>query len=367
MQADTYFGPPSPSYQSGPPPSPLPGVIALLSLAVLLYTGFVFNFVYIGRILPVLGKDSYVIPYALLFNVPWGLCLWSYGAAMLSDPGYLPPTWVEFVQSVGDALPVYDTHYGHQPGRATHCAKCSMPRPERAHHCKVCDFCVIRMDHHCPWINNCVGFNNHKFFFLLCFYGSLASIVGCFISMPQVIYIIGGIIDQEGLGWEMRFTMDQGVFFVQRRFRVSDPDAIAFLMETGLSLAAAVLLSSLLVQHLNIATHNLTTIEENYGKVGGNPFDLGSNFANLEQIFGAWGPDWFLPVTPLTPVSDGVAFPPFDDCIGPNGLPKTFPNGLPNGNLIQPEDIWVLRYGVRPRQPPPMDSGAPMTRRGLCI
>ena len=41
-----------------------------------------------------------------------------------------------------------------------------LQKPIRAHHCLLCQECVMNMDHHCPWINNCVGFNNHRYFLL---------------------------------------------------------------------------------------------------------------------------------------------------------------------------------------------------------
>lgn len=52
----------------------------------------------------------------------------------------------------------------------TMCSHCQIPRPFRAHHCSVCGKCVSRMDHHCPWLNNCVGLNTHRHFFLFLVY-----------------------------------------------------------------------------------------------------------------------------------------------------------------------------------------------------
>lgn len=128
------------------------------SLLVFLYEGLAFNMVYLGRILPALGKDVMVIPFMVLFNVTWCLAVWSYVVAHVYDPGVVPKQWHEFVSQVGDSLVVVPARLEFQPGKATMCRKCGVPRPERAHHCHVCGVCVLRMDHHCPWIRNCVGF-----------------------------------------------------------------------------------------------------------------------------------------------------------------------------------------------------------------
>ncbi|GAB1600488.1 palmitoyltransferase ZDHHC16-like [Argonauta hians] len=64
------------------------------------------------------------------------------------------------------------------------CKRCIAPKPPRAHHCSICRHCILRMDHHCPWLNNCVGFYNHRYFFLYMVYMMCGCLYACFIFYP---------------------------------------------------------------------------------------------------------------------------------------------------------------------------------------
>lgn len=308
-----------------------------VAVAVFLYEGFAYNVIYLRRILPAVGKQSWVTPFAIIFNLLWVLAIWSYVAAYAANPGKVPQRWQDFVRSVGDALPVAPARPEWQPGKATYCKKCDVPRPERAHHCLICEFCVLRMDHHCPWINNCVGFKNHKFFLLLGIYACVASIVGLVTSAPELAqWAIAAIRLEDG------FADDDG------NRTVETADVFVFVIFGLLALFVAVLLILMLATHLPLATQNLTTIEDNYENMP-NPFDQGSTAANLAQIFGAYGPDWCFPIEPWRPLSDGVSFTRSDERLGPDGLPEQSTvmdaGGSNTGNEV--ERLWRARYKVR--------------------
>lgn len=84
------------------------------------------------------------------------------------------------------------------------CKKCLTPKPTRTHHCSICNKCILKMDHHCPWyviclvwmnvdskqsiskiiftiflairLNNCVGYANHRYFFMYMMYTVVGSL-----------------------------------------------------------------------------------------------------------------------------------------------------------------------------------------------
>lgn len=55
------------------------------------------------------------------------------------------------------------------------CGTCKIVKLPRSKHCSICGHCVMLHDHHCIWMNNCIGYNNFKWF--LTFLVSLSGIL----------------------------------------------------------------------------------------------------------------------------------------------------------------------------------------------
>mmetsp|Transcript_102183 Transcript_102183/g.218803 ORF Transcript_102183/g.218803 Transcript_102183/m.218803 type:complete len:397 (-) Transcript_102183:99-1289(-) len=305
-----------------------------IALLIFAYESFAYNVIFLVRVLPAVGRGALMIPFAVLFNGFWGMAFWSYIQAHAQDPGTTPELWREFVESVGDSLPIVAAKPEWQPGMATFCRKCRIPRPERAHHCSVCNICILRMDHHCPWINNCVGFYNQKSFLLTAMYVFLTCLVALFTAIPDIVNCVVALtFTEDGFAWKAK------------GLRTSD--VLVFLIFGVVTLFVAVLLAQLLSIHLFLAAKNLTSIEDCYENMP-NPFDTGSVMSNLSQVFGAPGADWLVPIRPHKPTSDGVSFVSPD--VERIALASNLLEVTEKDDELDRQRLWRLRYRVRPPQ-----------------
>merc|ERR1719463_488689 len=132
------------------------------------------------------------------------------------------------------------------------------------------------MDHHCPWIYNCVGFRNHKYFFLLLFYSCL-----------DLHFIV--------------FTMFHST---QRATRTDVPFSLMFLLIFGETLASflAVLVTAFFCFHIWLMLRAMTTIEfceKSLKKAGyaSSSYDQGC-LRNVEAVLGPHKLLWLVPVSP---------------------------------------------------------------------
>merc|ERR1719465_391381 len=91
------------------------------------------------------------------------------------------------------------------------------------------------MDHHCPWIYNCVGFRNHKFFFLLLWFT---------------------VLDCHMIAWTMFES-------VQASVEVETPFMTMFLLLFGETLASflGILVTAFFGFHIWLMLKAMTTIE----------------------------------------------------------------------------------------------------------
>mmetsp|Transcript_150671 Transcript_150671/g.280944 ORF Transcript_150671/g.280944 Transcript_150671/m.280944 type:complete len:315 (-) Transcript_150671:33-977(-) len=173
-------------------------------------------------------------------------------------------------------------------GERRFCKWCQRYKPDRTHHCRICKQCVLRMDHHCPWIMNCVGFRNHKFFFLLVVY----AVLNC------------GYIT---------FTIAESV---HRTVVEETPPTNRFLLVLGmmLSIIMGILMTGFLSFHTWLMFQGMTTIEFCEKTLSGSSFNGSSKGVSYDQ--GIWknmqavlGPQpylWLLPMSP--PTGDGLYF-----------------------------------------------------------
>lgn len=290
------------------------GCVMVLGCMLVFKGGWlIYNFIFIRSMLPAAGLSALRPIYIVIFNVVWFLAVWSYFRTRCTAAGGNTSQWLDFVHD--RKLPVASSLPEWQPGQATYCMKCDEVRPERSHHCAASGTCVRRMDHYCPWTAVCVGFLNHKFFLLLATYNFLAVLVFLVAVFPVSLKIA---IDSHDGKAGMPSLVEQGVV------------CAACVVAAG----CTYFLGAMVQDHLSKGCKNVTSIEDCYENMP-NPFDLGDWYPNLAQVMGAFGPDWFLPVMPWKPLSDGMSFDRSGDIIEQRILPLSEDDQ---------HELWYRRY-----------------------
>ncbi|KAG8645273.1 hypothetical protein MANES_10G049400v8 [Manihot esculenta] len=253
--------------------------------SVFLLMGFIYYFTLFIFIEDWVGLQSSAGTLnALIFTLIASLCLFSFSACVLTDPGHVPYSYVPDVEG-NDAS---DQESLNNSSQLRQCDKCCAHKPPRAHHCRICRRCVLRMDHHCLWINNCVGYWNYKAFFILVLHATVASVY----SMKN--WDFGGRI----------------------------PLKIFYAVSGALMVALSGTLGTLLGWHIYLITHNMTTIEyyegiraswlaRKSGQIYRHPFDL-SAYKNITMVLGPNMLKWLCP-TATSHLKDGMNYPTSHD------------------------------------------------------
>jgi hypothetical protein len=84
---------------------------------------------------------------------------------------------------------------------ASRCQACQILRPPRCHHCRQCNRCILAFDHHCVWLNNCIGYNNYRSFFLSIFFLAMGSWYAVFMLFWPFYEPMRAQINEHGFKW----------------------------------------------------------------------------------------------------------------------------------------------------------------------
>merc|ERR1719456_1030788 len=132
------------------------------------------------------------------------------------------------------------------------------------------------MDHHCPWIYNCVGFCNHKYFFLLLLYSAIA----CHL----IVWTMYGTL---------KTSMDPTTPFLKMFWVLFGETLAAFL---------GIMVTLFFGFHIWLMLKAMTTIEfceKSMKRVGydSNAYDRGC-LGNIRSVLGEEPLLWLFPVSP---------------------------------------------------------------------
>jgi hypothetical protein len=265
-------------------------VIAVVS--IISYLWVLFTFFHCLRLLGSDGRNvqSRGLVQIVIFQAITAIVVHCLLKCIYVPPGTIPDGvgWdlsmeSEELLASGAGLPSMETK---RTGERRHCKWCLKYKPDRCHHCRVCNRCILRMDHHCPWVANCIGFRNHKYFFLLLIYAAID------------LYLVWWCMF-ESTWWATR--LDVNVLIM-----------IAMIIGQIFAAFLTVLTTLFLGFHIWLMLKAMTTVEFCEKSVKNSSYDSSIHsagmYANVCAVLGPTPMLWLVPVS--LPVGDGLCWSP---------------------------------------------------------
>jgi hypothetical protein len=270
-------------------------VAAVFSIVIILYFNYVF--IHCFRLLqydmPWLSRNQGDVERGtsemIYFHIITAVQLYCLFKCICTYPGTVPDgkDW-ELRPDVEDSVDASDDRVDlvekKHTGERRHCKWCLKYKPDRCHHCRICNVCVLRMDHHCPWVYNCVGFRNHKYFFLL------------------LVYAVADLI-------VINYNMLESVWW-STRIDVSIYTMLTLMIAQCMAAFLLVLLSLFLSFHVWLMVKAMTTVEfceKSLKKASYNSsiYSVGL-YGNVCAVLGPNPLLWLFPIS--LPSGDGLTF-----------------------------------------------------------
>ncbi|KAK8088006.1 hypothetical protein PG997_002967 [Apiospora hydei] len=289
---------------------------------------------WLWSVLPGTFSDSFFLN--VVFAAFFGMTVHFYISCMVYDPGYVPK-----LNGIAEQKAVIDELLSlWKFDEANFCVSCMIRTPLRSKHCKKCQRCVAKHDHHCPWVNNCVGVNNHRHFFLY-----LISLTIGILSFDWLLYSYFSTLTSS--------ASDKCTFFSESVCKVLNADPYLVLLGIWATLQLTWVGMLLFVQFVQVA-RAMTTYENMYGISDGAS-------ANHTQGFTSTG-------APLDPNHPDAGAPPARRTTRSATVPTARPaTATARASSSSGAASWALTPSSRRRQagalrPAPARTGA-RTRR----
>lgn len=227
------------------------------------------------------------------------LLFWSLVAAMLgvyfkgslTDPGIVHRNQDEYREMLDAIARGSPQDLGTDFSRF--CYTCKTRKPVRSKHCRFSGYCVARYDHFCVWFNSAVGFRNHPFFFLYCWFHNVVDAIMIWFCVMYFESHLALFQDGSGLGSSAGADRVATVsrFYI---YLFTKPPVLCVLLY---NILVFLFTGTLAVQHTFFMLRNLTSNEMSdftrYFPEGINVFDRGAA-ANTKEFWGLRGffVDW---------------------------------------------------------------------------